>query len=79
MCIIHKFYFEIILQALWRGYSVRKIYQCRRETIRIPKNSALTLGRRHNDVEDVLNRQKRNIYSYKELATVFWNLGNINI
>jgi len=24
---------------------------------------------------DILNKQKRNEYSYKELATVFWNLG----
>jgi len=41
----------------------------------MPRRSAQTLGRRHNDVIDILNKQKRNEYSYKELATVFWNLG----
>lgn len=65
------------LQALWRGYSVRKRYQCRRETIRVPKKGALTLGKRHNDVVNILNRQKKNEYSYRELATVFWNLGSV--
>ncbi|XP_025421851.1 protein abnormal spindle-like isoform X3 [Sipha flava] len=63
-----------LIQALWRGYSVRKKYQCRRETIRVPKKGALTLGKRHNDAVDVLNRQKKNEYSYRELTTVFWNL-----
>ncbi|XP_008182570.1 protein abnormal spindle isoform X2 [Acyrthosiphon pisum] len=63
-----------LIQAMWRGYIVRKRYQCRRETIRIPQKSALTLGKRHNDVVDVLNKQRRNEYSYRELATVFWNL-----
>ncbi|XP_026817930.1 protein abnormal spindle-like isoform X2 [Rhopalosiphum maidis] len=63
-----------LIQAIWRGYTVRKRYQCRRETIRIPKKGALTLGKRHNDVVDVLNKQKRNEYSYRELTTVFWNL-----
>ncbi|KAF0764759.1 protein abnormal spindle-like isoform X1 [Aphis craccivora] len=65
-----------LIQAIWRGYTVRKRYQCRRETIRFPKKGALTLGKRHNDVVDVLNKQKRNEYSYRELTTVFWNLGN---
>jgi len=41
----------------------------------MPRRSAQTLGRRHNDVVDILNKQKKNEYSYKELATVFWNLG----
>lgn len=41
----------------------------------MPRRSAQTLGRRHNEVVDILNKQKRNEYSYKELATVFWNLG----
>ncbi|XP_022160068.1 protein abnormal spindle-like isoform X2 [Myzus persicae] len=63
-----------LIQALWRGYTVRKRYQCRRETIRIPQKGGLTLGKRHNDVVDVLNKQRRNEYSYRELATVFWNL-----
>lgn len=62
------------IQALWRGYCVRKKYQCRRDTVRMPRRSAQTLGRRHNDVVKILNKQKRNEYSYKELATVFWNL-----
>ncbi|CAI6348354.1 unnamed protein product [Macrosiphum euphorbiae] len=62
------------IQTLWRGYCVRKKYQCRRDTVRMPRRSAQTLGRRHNDVMDVLKKQKRNEYSYKELATVFWNL-----
>jgi len=64
---------------MWRGYIVRKRYQCRRETIRIPQKGALTLGKRHNDVVDVLNKQRRNEYSYRELATVFWNLGSISL
>lgn len=51
------------------------MYQCRRETVRIPINNAQTLGKRHNDVLDVLNKQKKHDYSYKELSTVFWNLG----
>ncbi|KAE9525583.1 hypothetical protein AGLY_014110 [Aphis glycines] len=63
-----------LIQAIWRGYTVRKRYQCRRQTIRFPKKGALTLGKRHNDVVDVLNKQKRNEYSYRELTTVFWNL-----
>ncbi|XP_060855887.1 protein abnormal spindle-like [Metopolophium dirhodum] len=63
-----------LIQAIWRGYIVRKRYQCRRETIRIPQKGALTLGKRHNEVVDVLNKQRRNEYSYRELATVFWNL-----
>ncbi|XP_060849151.1 abnormal spindle-like microcephaly-associated protein homolog [Rhopalosiphum padi] len=63
-----------LIQALWRGYCVRKKYQCRRDTVRMPRRSAQTLGRRHNDVVDILNKQKKNEYSYKELATVFWNL-----
>lgn len=41
----------------------------------MPKNDTRTLGRRHNDVLDVLNKQKKHEYSYKELSTVFWNLG----
>lgn len=64
---------------MWRGYTVRKRYQCRRETIRIPQKGALTLGKRHNNVVDVLNKQRRNEYSYRELATVFWNLGSISL
>lgn len=28
---------------------------------------------------DVLKKQKRNEYSYKELATVFWNLGECGV
>lgn len=51
------------------------MYQCKRDTIRIPRNGALTLARRHKEVEDVLSKQKQNEYSYKELATIFWNLG----
>lgn len=43
------------------------------------KKGARTLGRRHNDVVDVLNRQKRNEYSYRELVTVFWNLGTVHV
>lgn len=53
---------------------MRKKYQCQRETI-IPKQGALTLAKRHNDVVDVLIKQKKNDYSFKELARIFWNLG----
>ncbi|XP_050531513.1 protein abnormal spindle isoform X2 [Daktulosphaira vitifoliae] len=67
-------YAATIIQSAWRGYCIRKKYNCRRETIRFPKRGALTLGRRHHDVEDVLRKQKRNEYSYKELAAVFWTL-----
>lgn len=45
----------------------------------MPRRSAQTLGRRHNDVVKILNKQKRNEYSYKELATVFWNLGECKL
>ncbi|XP_050438518.1 protein abnormal spindle isoform X3 [Adelges cooleyi] len=67
-------YAATLIQSVWRGYQIRKRYVCRRETIRFPKQRGLTLGRRHNDVEDVLRRQKKNEYSYKELAAVFWTL-----
>ncbi|VVC41764.1 Hypothetical protein CINCED_3A009489 [Cinara cedri] len=63
-----------LIQAQWRGYCVRKKVQCRRETIRMPKKGGLTLGRRHKDVVNVLTKQKKNEYSYRDLATVFWNL-----
>lgn len=65
----------LFVQALWRGYSVRKKYDCQRKTVRLPAQDTLTLGKRHNDVLDILNKQKKNEYSYKELAMVFWNLG----
>lgn len=70
---------HFFFQSLWRGYCIRKRYQCRRETIKKPTKNALTLGRRHNDVVDILNKQKRNEYSYRELTTVFWNLGIVVI
>ncbi|VVC38206.1 Hypothetical protein CINCED_3A000313 [Cinara cedri] len=64
-----------LIQAHWRGYCVRKRYQCRQETVKIPTKKTLTLGRRHNDVVNVINKQERNAYYvYIELSKVFWNL-----
>lgn len=73
------FNYYLLLKALWRGYCIRKRYQCRRVTNRILKKGARTLGRRHNDAVDVLNRQKINEYSYRKLVTVFWNLGSVRV
>lgn len=61
-------------KAFWRGYNVRKKNQSQWKTI-TPKQGALTLAKRHSDVVDVLIKQKKNEYSYKELARIFWNLG----
>lgn len=56
---------------------MRKKYQCRRAQLPIEGN--LTLGRRHDNILDALNKQKKKDYSYKELSTVFWNLGKVYI
>lgn len=38
-----------------------------------------TLGKRHNDVVAILYKQHKKEYSYKELSTVYWNLGNYSL
>lgn len=72
---IKKLFTFSACQSFWRGYCVRKKYQCRQKIAQLPTAGAQTLGKRYNDILDRLSKQKRNEYSYKQLSIDFWNLG----